>query len=156
MTITSELYFRQHRTSRSIRTVLLHCSFFAMFLKELMTCPPEPHHMAKIRVFSFGTFLEPAWHLQSTRSRRLLNGFWCFLVQNEEEILLVLFLSSTVYFCWVGNDENFARSKKTPFLSNLFCKLGSVLKLIPNRISKRKWWNVGLHNMKSWYFPKLT
>ena len=32
-------------------------------------------HMSKIRDFSFGTFLELAWHLQSTRSRRLVNGF---------------------------------------------------------------------------------
>ena len=32
-------------------------------------------YMTKTRVFSFRTFLELAWHLQSTRSRRLVNEF---------------------------------------------------------------------------------
>ena len=32
-------------------------------------------YMTKTRVFSFGTFLELAWCLQSTRSRRLVNEF---------------------------------------------------------------------------------
>ena len=32
-------------------------------------------NMNKICVFCFETFLELGWHLQSTRSRRLVNGF---------------------------------------------------------------------------------
>ena len=37
--------------------------------------------------------------VQISRSPRLLNGFWCFLVQNEGEVLLVSFLvfSETVW-----------------------------------------------------------
>ena len=66
--------------------------------------------------FCFWNFFETTLQLQTTRSRRLFNGFWCFLMQNEEEILLVLFLFSTVHFCWVENDENFECSKKTVFV----------------------------------------
>ena len=77
-------------------------------------------YMHDLRVFVFGAFFKPPLQLQTTRSPRLLNGFWCFLVQNEEEVLLVLFLFSTLHFYWVGNDENFVCSKKTWFLSSCF------------------------------------
>ena len=73
--------------------------------------------------FRFWSFLETLTQLQTTRSPRLLNGFWCFLVQNEEEILLVLFLFSTVYFCWVENDENPDWSKKVGFIQVFFTKV---------------------------------
>ena len=38
--------------------------------------------MYRIRVFGFEYFLELVWHLQTTRSRRLINGSWWFLVHN--------------------------------------------------------------------------
>ena len=80
-------------------------------------------------VFGFGTFLKPSTQLQTTRSPRLLNGFRCFLVQNEGEILLVLFLSSTVHFCWVENNENFDSSKKVRFVQVFFTNVVVSAKL---------------------------
>ena len=70
--------------------------------------------------FSFWDFFKPPTQLQTTRSPRLLNGFWCFLVQNEEEVLLVSFLFSTDHFCWVENNENFDSSKKVRFVQVFF------------------------------------
>ena len=72
-------------------------------------------------MYVFDTFLKPPMQLQTSRSPRLLNGFWCILVQNEEENLLVLFLYSTVRFCWVENDENFERRKKLFPAKCFFC-----------------------------------
>ena len=69
-------------------------------------------------------FLKPSMQLQTTRSPRLLNGFCCFLVQNEEEVLLVSFLFSTAHFCWVENDENFDSSKKVSFVQVFFTNVG--------------------------------
>ena len=74
-----------------------------------------------LRVFVFGAFLKPPLQLQTTRSPRLLNGFWRFFMQSEEEVLLVSFLFSTVHFCWVENEENFERSKKTVFPQAFLC-----------------------------------
>ena len=71
-------------------------------------------------VLVFGTFLKPSTQLQTTRSLRLLNGFWCFLVQNEEEVLLASFLFSTAHFCWIENNENFDSSKKVRFVQVFF------------------------------------
>ena len=68
--------------------------------------------MTKLRVFGFGTFLELRCHLQSTRSRRLVNEFWWFLVQNKIESLLVLFLLFPVHFRWVEINENVQWNKK--------------------------------------------
>ena len=48
-----------------------------------------------LRILVLSTFLELAMHLQTSRSQRLFNGFQCFLVQNEGEVLLVSFLDST-------------------------------------------------------------
>ena len=76
--------------------------------------------MHDVRVFVFGTFLKPHRQLQTTGSPRLLNRFWCFLMQNEEEVLLVLFLFSTVYFYRVEKDENFGWTKKTVFSPSFF------------------------------------
>ena len=73
-------------------------------------------HMTKTRVFSFGTFLELEWHLQSTRSRRLVNGFWWFLMQNKAESLFVFFPLFPTHFCWVENNENFQWNKKLRFV----------------------------------------
>ena len=64
-------------------------------------------YMTKTWVFSFLIFLELAWHLQSTRSRRLVNGFRWFLMQNEAESLLVLFPLFPAHFCWAENNKNF-------------------------------------------------
>ena len=65
-------------------------------------------------------FSKSSMQLQTTRSPRLLNGFWCFFMQNEEEVLLVSFLFSTAHFCWVENDENFDSSKKVRFVQVFF------------------------------------
>ena len=73
-------------------------------------------NMTKIRVFSFETFLELGWHLQSTRSRRLVNGFWCLLMQNEAESLFVFFPLFPTHFCWVENNEHFQWNKKLRFV----------------------------------------
>ena len=48
-------------------------------------------HMHDRCVFVFETFFKSPMQLQSTRSRRLLNRIWWFLVQNEAESLFVLF-----------------------------------------------------------------
>ena len=80
-------------------------------LLKLMT----PSYMNKTWVFGFGTFLELAWHLQSTRSRRLINSFGWFLVLNKAESLLVLFLLLPTHFCWVENSGNCQGSKKLCF-----------------------------------------
>ena len=74
-------------------------------------------------VFVFEIFLIPPMQLQTTCSPRLLNGFWCFLVQNEEEILFVLLLFFPVHFCWVEKHENFERSKNFGFSPKLFCAI---------------------------------
>ena len=60
--------------------------------------------MTEIRVFSFGTFLELAWYLQSTRSRRLLNGFWCFWCKTKLRVCLFRF------FCF---QHTFVETKAT-------------------------------------------
>ena len=80
--------------------------------------------MHDVCVFVLGALLKPPMQLQATRSPRLLNGFRHFFMQNEEEILLVLFLFSTVHFCWVENDENFDSSKKVYFYLVFFTNVG--------------------------------
>ena len=67
------------------------------------------------RVLVLGAFLKPTTQLQRTRSRRSLNRFWCFLVQNKVESLLVLFLLFPVHFCWVESTKNFQWSKRLCF-----------------------------------------
>ena len=47
-----------------------------------------------------------------------------FLVQNEEEVLLVSFLFTTAHFCWVENDENFDSSKEVSFVQVFFTNVG--------------------------------
>ncbi len=78
-----------------------------------------------IGILGFGTFLELARHLQSTRSRRLVNGFWWFLVQNKVESLLVSFLLFPAHFCLAENNKNVQWSKKCWFslaqLPNVLC-----------------------------------
>ena len=64
---------------------------------------------------SFETFLELWWHFLSTRSRRLVSGFWWFLVQHKVESLLILFLLFLTQFRWVETSENFQWSKKLCF-----------------------------------------
>ena len=63
----------------------------------------------------FSTFLKLPCKLQSTRSPRLSNGFWWFLVQNEAEVLLVSFLYFTAFEFWLKNNEHLARSWKSCF-----------------------------------------
>ena len=64
-----------------------------------------------LRVFVFEMFLKSSMQLQSTRSRRLLNGFWSFLMQKKVESLLALFLLFPVHFCWCESNENIKWSK---------------------------------------------
>ena len=96
--------------------------------------------MYRIRVFGFEYFLELVWHLQTTRSRRLVNGSWCFLVQNEVESLFVLFLLFPAQFRWVESNENFQWSKKLCFFLDQTPKMeANVLVTIlekPPRISR--------------------
>ena len=52
--------------------------------------------LSDLRILVFGTFLKLAMHVQTSRSQRLFNGIQSSFVQNEGEVLLVSFLSSTV------------------------------------------------------------
>ena len=110
-------------------------------------------YMLKIRVFSFGTFLELAWHLQSTRSRRLVNGFRWFLVQNKAESLLVLFLLFPAQFRWVESNENFQWSKKLCFFLDQTPKMEANVLVDPcekpPRISRNNEYTHILHPEKS-------
>ena len=63
----------------------------------------------------FDTFFESTCKLQSTCSPRLPNGFWCFLVQNKAEALLVLFLRFVYHFCLLKTGETFKRSLELGF-----------------------------------------
>ena len=57
--------------------------------------------LSDLRILVFGTFLELAMHIETSRSQRLFYGFQCFLVQNEGVVLLLSFLDSTVsVFHW--------------------------------------------------------
>ena len=70
-----------------------------------------------LRILVFGTFLELAMHVQTSRSQRLSNGFQSFLLQNEGEVLLVSFLDFTVsrfHLTWTktsGEAKNYDFSK---------------------------------------------
>ena len=109
--------------------------------------------MYRIRVFCFGTFLELAWHLQTTRSRRLVNGFWWFLMQNEVESLLVLFLLFPAQFRWVERNENFQWSKKLCFFLDQTPKMEANVLVAPvekpPRISRNNEYTPILHPGKS-------
>ena len=109
--------------------------------------------MTKIWVFSFGSFLELAWHLQTTRSRRLVNRSWWFLVQNEVESLLVLFLLFPTQFCWVESNENFQWSKKLCFFLDQTPKMEANVLVNPlekpPRISGNNEYTAILHPGKS-------
>ena len=69
----------------------------------------------------FSTFLKLTRKLQSTRSPKLPNGFWWFLVQNKAGVFLVSLLCSVSYFCLVEKDKNFKRSLELVFHRS-FCK----------------------------------
>ena len=104
--------WRCHASSKKVpklKTRVLLCMNLSCMLGELTKLLKLMIrlYMSKTRVFGFGTFLELAWHLQSTRSRRLLNWFWWFLVQNKVESLLVLFLLFPAHVCWGESNENF-------------------------------------------------
>ena len=113
--------------------------------------------MYTIRVFGFGTFLELAWYLQTTRSRRLVNGSWWFLVQNEVESLLGFFLLFPKQFCWVESNENFQGSKKLCIfpcpLSNCFIP-GLPAPKLPSMqmINIWEWYIAYMWNPSSWSF----
>ena len=66
-------------------------------------------------IFVLEMFLNSYMQLQTTRSPRLLNGFWSFLLQKKVESLLVLFLLFPVHFCWVESTKNFQWSKRLCF-----------------------------------------
>ena len=68
----------------------------------------------------FWYFLEPSCKIQPTRSPRLPNGFWWFLMQNEAGVLLVSFLCPVYYFCLVEKSENFRRSLELCFTLLVF------------------------------------
>ena len=105
-----------------------HCIHGRMYSLKVTYIKHYCHCTHDVCVYVLGAFLKPPMQLQTTRSPRLLNGFRRFLMQNEEEILLVLFLFSTVHFCWGENDENFERSKKLFFCSSVFCSSPKFLR----------------------------
>ena len=67
-------------------------------------------YMHDVCVFIFGTFLKPTTQLQTTSSRRLLNGFWWFLVQRKLRVCL---------FCFCCFQHTFAESKTTKSFSEV-------------------------------------
>ena len=113
--------WRCHASSKKVpklKTRVLLCMNLSCMLGEL-----NKLYMSKTWVFSFGTFLGQARHLHSTRSRRLLNGFWWFLAQNEAESLFVLFLLLLAHFCWGESNENCQWSQKLWFFLAQLSKL---------------------------------
>ena len=79
--------------------------------------------MRDVCIFVFEMFLKSTMQLQTTRSRRLLNGFWWFLLQNKVEILLVLFLPFPTHFYCVRNTKNFDWSLKLCFVPLISVKV---------------------------------
>ena len=106
----------------------IHNAYMVIYSLKVTYIKHYCHCMHDVCAYVLGAFLKPPMQLQTTRSPRLLNGFWYFFVQNKEEIFLVLFLFSTVHFCWVENDENFERSKKLFFAQVLFCTISKFLR----------------------------
>ena len=104
------------------------------------------------RVLVFGAFLKPTTQLQRTRSRRPLNRFWCFLVQNKVESLLVLFLLFQAHFCWDESNENVQWSKKLRFFLLTFLCSPSPTSHVGNPWGHR--YRYGKYrNMQYWDIP---
>ena len=80
-----------------------------------METPYIRPYMSVLRILVFGPFLKLAKHVQTTRSPRLFNGFQCFLVQNEAEVLLVSFLHSTVPCVHLARAKTSSEAKKSGF-----------------------------------------
>ena len=72
---------------------------------------------------SFCYFLELVRKLQSTRSPKLTNWFWWFLVQNEAGVLLVSFRCSVYYFSLltlVKNKQTLQEKSRNLLLARFF------------------------------------
>ena len=77
----------------------------------------------------FAPFLGPSMHHHLTRSPRLMDRSWWNLVQNEAEVVLVLFLVTT--FCEFG-----VKGAKTSVVVKKVVFFGSFLELWGSRFSK--------------------
>ena len=86
-----------------------------------METPYIRPYMSVLRILVFDHFLKLAMHVQTTRSPRLFNGFQCFLVQNEAEVLLVSFLQFTVpcvHLAWTKPSSEAKKSGFSKFFSS--------------------------------------
>ena len=99
-----------------------NCLLNSRFLLHIQKSGAVHAWRRDLRVAVFSTFLKPACKLQSTRSPRLPNGFWWFLVQNEAETLLVLFLCFVYHFCFLESTENFERNLELSYFLAIFKK----------------------------------
>ena len=83
--------------------------------------------MSDLRILIFDPFLKLYLHVQTARSPRLFDGFQCFLVQNEAEVLLVLFLRFVSYFCFLESTENFETNLELSYFLIIFEKNTELL-----------------------------
>ena len=90
--------------------------------------------LSDLRILVFNTFLKLAMHVQTSRSQRLFNGFQCFLVQNEGEVLLVSFLHSTVscfHLRWTKTSDEVKNYDFTKCFSQM-CTSWFLVKMLEN------------------------
>ena len=90
--------------------------------------------LSDLRILVFGTFVELAMHIETSRSRRLFYGFQCFLVQNEGVVLLVSFLDSTVlvfYLRWTKTSDEVKNYDFTKYFSQM-CTSWFLMKMLEN------------------------
>ena len=93
----------------------MYCSFKGAFNKVSINTYMKIWHTRD----RFSTFLKLTCKLQSTRSPKLSDGFWCFLVQNEAGVLLISLLCSVSYFCLVEKRQKLQEKFRTLFSRHL-------------------------------------
>ena len=82
------------KCEKNIRSSCVYCSFKG----RLSEMPMNAYMKIWLTRNHFVSFLELACKLQPTRSPKLPNWFWWFLVQNEAGVLLVSLLCFVYYF----------------------------------------------------------
>ena len=73
--------------------------------------PPSPGDLGDVQ----GAVLSSSMPLPTAYSPRLMDGFQCFLVQNEAAVLLVSFLHSTVPCVHLARAKTSSEAKKSGF-----------------------------------------